>query len=154
MGLLRKLQYVLPRPSLITIYKLSVRPLLDYVNIIYNHVYNNSFHQKMETVQYNTALAITGAIRGSSMEKLQQELGLDSLQERRWYRKLCLLYKILKKKSPNHLFKLVPVPKARHRTTNCHKIPTFNAKDDFFKNSFFPSTINKWIKLNPNFQNS
>lgn len=70
MGLLRKLQYVLPRPSLITIYKLSVRPLLDYVNIIYNHVYNNSFHQKMETVQYNTALAITGAIRGSSMEKL------------------------------------------------------------------------------------
>ena len=70
MGLLRKLQYVLPRPSLITISKLSVRPLLDYVNIIYNHVYNNSFHQKMETVQYNTALAITGAIRGSSMEKL------------------------------------------------------------------------------------
>ena len=154
MGLLRKLQYVLPRPSLITIYKLSVRPLLDYVNIIYNHVYNNSFHQKMETVQYNTALAITGAIRGSSMEKLQQELGLDSLQERRWYRKLCLLYKILKNKSPNYLFKLVPVPKARHTTRNCHKIPTFNAKHDFFKNSFFPSTINKWIKLNPNFQNS
>lgn len=64
------MQYVLPRPSLVTVYKLFVRPLLDYVNIIYNHVYNNSFHQKMETVQYNTALAITGAIRGSSMEKL------------------------------------------------------------------------------------
>ena len=31
----------------------------------------------MESIQYNTALAITGAIRGSSREKLYQELGLE-----------------------------------------------------------------------------
>ena len=31
---------------------------------------------------YNAALAITGAIRGSSREKLYQELGLESLQQR------------------------------------------------------------------------
>ena len=49
----------------------------------------------METIQYNAALAITGAIRGSSREKLYQELGLETLQQRRWYRKLCCFYKIL-----------------------------------------------------------
>ena len=38
----------------------------------------------METIQYNAALAITGAIRGSSREKLYQELGLETLQQRRW----------------------------------------------------------------------
>ena len=32
----------------------------------------------MESIQYNAALAITGAIRGSSREKLYQELGLES----------------------------------------------------------------------------
>ena len=42
---------------------------------------NNTFHQKMESVQYNTALAIRGAVRGPSREKLYQELGLESLQQ-------------------------------------------------------------------------
>ena len=32
-------------------------------------------------------LAITGAIRGTSKEKLYQELGLESLEKRRWYQK-------------------------------------------------------------------
>ena len=42
---------------------------------------NNTFHQKMESIQYNTTLAITGAVRGPSREKLYQELGLESLQQ-------------------------------------------------------------------------
>ena len=33
----------------------------------------------IESVQYNAALAITGAIHGSSREKLYQELGFERL---------------------------------------------------------------------------
>ena len=75
-GLLRKLQNILPLESLLTIYKSFVRPHLDYGDVIYDQHYNNSFHQKLESIQYNAALAITGTIRGSSREKLYQELGL------------------------------------------------------------------------------
>ena len=39
-GLLRKLQAVLPRPSLVTIYKAFIRPHLDYGDIIYDRAYN------------------------------------------------------------------------------------------------------------------
>ena len=42
----------------------------------------------------NACLAITGAIRGTSKEKLYQELGLESLQFRRSFRKLGMFYKI------------------------------------------------------------
>ena len=35
------------------------------------------FTKKPESIQYNAALAVTGAVRGSS-EKLYQELGLES----------------------------------------------------------------------------
>ena len=59
-----------------------------------------SFHHKLESVQYNPCLALTGAIRGTSKEKLYQELGLESLQLRRWYRKIGKFYKIYKSKSP------------------------------------------------------
>ena len=69
-GLLRKLQNILPREPLLTIYKSLVRPHLDYGDVIYDQHYNNSFHQKLESTQYNAALAITCAIRGSSRENL------------------------------------------------------------------------------------
>ena len=75
-GLPRKLQTFLPRAPLITIYKSFMRLLLDYGDIIFDQTFNMLFQQKMETIQYNAALAITGAIRGSFKKKLYQELGL------------------------------------------------------------------------------
>ena len=79
-GLLRKLQKNLPRPVLMTMYKAFVRPYLDYGDINYDEVYNETFHQKLESIQYNSCLALSGAIRGSSREKRYHELGLESLQ--------------------------------------------------------------------------
>ena len=95
-GLLRKFQGILPRTSLITIYKLFARPHLVYGDIIYDQTFNESFHQRIKYIQYNAAIAITGAIRGTSSEKLYQELGLESLRSTRWLRKVCLFYKIYK----------------------------------------------------------
>ena len=79
-GLIRKLQPVIPRAALLTIYKSFLRPHLDYGDVIYDCAFNESFQNKLESVQYNAALVITGAIRGSSREKLYQELGLESLK--------------------------------------------------------------------------
>ena len=92
-GLLQKLQNILPREPQLTIYKSFVRPHLDYGDIIYDQHYNNSFHQKLQSIQYNVVLAITGAIRDSSREKLYQGLGLEPLKQRRWFRKLCYFFR-------------------------------------------------------------
>ena len=122
-GLLRKLQAILARPSLVTIYKAFIRPHLDYGDIIYDQAYKESFHQKLESIQYNAALAITGAIRGTSREKLYQELGLESLQKRRWYRRLCYFLKKLKGQSPDYLSKILPNIRRAYNTTNVDYIP-------------------------------
>ena len=74
---------------------------LDYGDILYDQTFNNFFHEKFESVQYNAALAITSAIRGSSRVKLYQELGFESLQQRRWYSKLCLFFKTQKANIPS-----------------------------------------------------
>ena len=81
-GLIRKLQNLLPRKALITLYKAFFRPHLDYGDIIYAQPYNVLFHQKLESLQDNVCLAIIGAIRGSSREKLSQQLGFESLKQR------------------------------------------------------------------------
>ena len=76
-GLHRKFQGILPRTSLITIYKSFARPYLDYGDIIYDQAFDQSFHQRIESIQYNVAIAITGAIRGTSSKKFYQKLGLE-----------------------------------------------------------------------------
>ena len=99
-------------------------------------------------------LAITGAIQGISKEKLYQELGLESLLLRRWYRKLGMFYKTFKSKSPQYLFKLIPEKTSSYITPNTDNIPLFNTKHNFYRNSFFPSSIIEWTKLYPNLHKS
>ena len=62
MGLICKFQPILPRFSLLTIYKTFIRSHLDYGDIIYDQNYNASFHRKLESIQYFACLAITGTI--------------------------------------------------------------------------------------------
>ena len=133
-GLLRKLQSVISRITLVTIFKAVVRPHLNYKNILYNKAFNNSLHGRLESIQYNACLAITGDIRGTSREKLYQELGLELL--RLWYRKLCLFHKVFKNKHPQYLFHLIPVRHSSHTSRNIHSIPIFKVKHSLFKNFF------------------
>ena len=74
---------MLPRQALITIYKSYIWPHLDCGDTIYDRTFNSSFHQNIESIQCNDALAITGAIRETLKEKIYQKLGFESLQQRR-----------------------------------------------------------------------
>ena len=137
LGLLRKLHNTLPRLPFLTNYKSFIRPHLDYGDVICDQEYNVSFHQKLESIQYNSALAITGAIRGTSTEKLYNELGLETLEKRRCFRKLCCFYKVYKCHSPKYLFNIIPVSVSRYNTKNSNNIPQFTVKLNYFRNSFF-----------------
>ena len=74
---------------LITIYKEIIRTQL--------------FCQKIESVQYKAALAISGAIQGTSKEKLYEKFGLETLTSPRLLRRLCCMYKIINIGIPNTL---------------------------------------------------
>ena len=67
-GLLWKLHHILPRSPFLTIYKSFIRSHLDHGDIIYDQAYN----QKLDSIQHNAALAVTGAIRGTSKGKTEQ----------------------------------------------------------------------------------
>ena len=67
---------IIPRKPLLSIYKTFLRPHLDYCDVIYDKPHNEKFTDTVESIQYNAALAITGAIKGTSKEKLYNKLGL------------------------------------------------------------------------------
>ena len=130
---IKKLSNTLPRDALLTIYKSFVRPHLDYGDIIYDQPQNESFCNKVESIQYNAALAISGAIRGTSKTKLYKELGLEFLKSRRWFRQLCTYPNI-----PLYLADLLPKGTHSYNTSKSEDISTFQSRTETFKFSFFP----------------
>ena len=66
----------------------------------------------------------------------------------------CCLFKIINNQSRSYLFQLVPSPNIRYFAPNSENIPHFHTKHDFFKNSFFPTTIKEWNNLDPHIRKS
>ena len=117
-GFLRKLRNLLPTTTLITIYKAFIRRHLDYGDVLHDQAFNNSFKEKLESIRYNACVALTGAISSTSKEKIYQEFGSESLQDRRWCRKLCLFYRVLENENPKYLSSLIPTRRLLYSTRN------------------------------------
>ena len=125
---------------------------MNYNDAVNDQSLNDAFSNKLETVQYNAALAVTGAIKGTSREKVYQELGLEYLQQIRWRRRLCLFYKVVSTKLLAYIYDIIPPVSQSQRHSN-----TFNSiscRTEYFKNSFLPCVIGEWKKLNPEIQRS
>ena len=91
-GMIKHLSRYFPLKTLDQMYKSLVRPHLDYCDVIY-HVPSiqtqlggvlNVLMEELEKVQYQAAIAITGVWQGSNRSKLYEELGWESLSDRRW----------------------------------------------------------------------
>ena len=114
LGLLKHLSAYIPLKTLDEIYKFSVRSHFDYCDSIYHipPTYNpfdssitlNPLMEAIERVQYQAALIITGSWKGTSRNKLYDELGWESLSDRRWGRRLVKFFKIHRRLSPPYLF--------------------------------------------------
>ena len=99
-------------------FKLYVRPHLDYGDVVYYIPNSICFlvivltnqMEKLESVKYSAALAANGAWKGTSREKLHSELGWESLNLRRWSRRITLFYKILNNLTPDYIKNPVPHP--------------------------------------------
>ena len=115
---------------------------------LYDQPFNNSFHDRLKSIHYNSCLEIMGAISGTSRKKLYQELDLEHF--RLWLWRM----KFFKSEHPQYFFHLIPATFSSHTSSNLHSIPIFNIKQFFFKNSVFLSTISEWNKLHSGLCNS
>merc|ERR1711954_8202 len=99
-------------------YKVFVRSHFDYCDFIYHippfirnsplEISLNYLMESIEKVQYMGALAATGAWQGSNRAKLYEEIGWETLSDRRMYRRLLQLYKITNNMTPDYLSNKLP----------------------------------------------
>ncbi len=159
-GMLRFLSKYLPRQTLIELYKLYVRPHLDYGDVIYHIPHKtcdfsqlitlNNHMEKLESVQYSAALAVSGAWKGTSREKLYDELGWESLNLRRWSRRLVLFYKFVNNLTPDYT--RVPIPPLLESSYPFRKrnvVGRICARTVSYGASFYPHCLSEWNMLDP-----
>ena len=127
---------------------------LDYGDILYHQTYYESINSKLESIQYNATLVITGTIKGTSRSKLYKELGLESLKSRRTLRRLCAFHIIVSTHLPTYLFNLIPQSTHAYQIRTSGNIPTYQCRTDTFKHSFFPWTVVQWNKIHPDIRNA
>ena len=143
-------------------YNALVRSHLDYCDIIYHipsvqtqfGVNLTDLMEKAEIIQYQTALAVTGAWQGSSCSKLYDDLGWESLSERRWCRRILQIHKIVSKKTPSYLKGKLP----RHRRplysqNNNNTFHEIRYQSSRYMSSFFPDAITSWNNIITHFVN-
>ena len=63
------------------------------------------------------------------------------------------MFTVVKEEAPNYFINLIPKIQQTTRT-RINGISTFHCRTDCFKNSFFPSTIKDWYKLDETIRNS
>ena len=117
-GIIRFLSKYASRTTLDHMYKLYVRPHLVYGDVSY-HDQNMSLSRKLESIQYEAALVVSGAWKGTKMDRLHEEFGWEMLGNRRWYRRVSLFYKIVNNQAPEYLRKYVPDENRNHYQL-CH----------------------------------
>ena len=150
-GIIKHLSNFLPLNTLDQMYKALLRSHLDYCDIIYHMpsdqnqaplgVTLSSLMEKVERIQYQAALAISGTWRGSSHSNLYEELGWETLSDRRMSRGILQIHKIYNK---THLYlndKLSPNCRALYSGNACNTFRQIICKTNRYKNSFFPNAI-------------
>ena len=85
---------LLHRNTLDLLYKLTVRSIIDYGLIVYGTSLKQSDLKRYEQIQYRAGKLITGALHLTSSEKLNIELGWESIQTRVDFLGLSLFHKI------------------------------------------------------------
>jgi len=123
-GMIRHLSKYLPIKTLVLMYKSLVRPHFDYGDVIFhippqnNGAFGNNnangnrqlnvLMAKIESVQYQATLAITGTWQGTSKIKLYKELGLESLSDHRSVNRGLQIFKIKNNLTPEYLREQLP----------------------------------------------
>ena len=74
-GIIKRLSHILPRKSLITIYKSFIRPHLDYCDVIYDQPNNESFCSKLK--EYSTVLLLLLVVQQEQLLKVSCTVSLN-----------------------------------------------------------------------------
>ena len=133
-----------------------VRPLLEYSSIVWDGC-SDQDKNALERLQNEAArIVVTGLTKSTSIPNLYQECGWDSLSKRRYFQKMCFMYKSLRYKCsnnlvPDYISDIVPPlvgDVTNYPLRNRQNISTMYTRTEISHKSCIPSSVSDWNNLN------
>ena len=154
-GILYNMKNKLSRSAKSKYYISFIRPILEYGSAVFDNC--TAFDSNtLERAQRRAARLCTGAFKRSSSKLLLDDLGWDTLSNRRKNAKLVLMYKITNGLTPPYLRALIPsqvqsaTPYPLRNRSN-FRIP--RARTQLMNNSYIPATLRQWNAQDPDLRN-
>ena len=104
---LRSFKYKFNRKTLEILYKSYILPHLDFSDVVWDNC-SAALSNALENIHLDALRTITGAVKGTSHEKLYKESGFISLHERRKRHKLIVFFKLVNGLLPTYLNCYIP----------------------------------------------
>ena len=106
---------LLSRQTLDLLYKITVRSVIDYALPVYFKTLKQTELSRLENIQYRASKLVTGTFHFTSKEKLNQELGWETIQKRGDILGLNIFHKI-------HLHETRPLIRSCMQPLDCQNI--------------------------------
>ena len=154
LGMLRRNIRIRERAPRELAYKALVRPQVEYASSVWDPpIYSNTKKEnqsglatQVEKVQRRGARFVSSCYRWSTeVDPIIKDLKWTSLEDRRKYDRLCMLYK-LTRPEPLASVPTCHLPQHHRLRTKGHsdRFFTYQPRLDIYKYSFFPRTVPEW----------
>ena len=149
LGIMRKLKYRFSRQALNQMYISYIRPQLEYSSIVWDGC-SEQDKTALEKLQNEAARIVTSLTRSTSIANLYKECGVDSLADRRYFQKLCFMYKCSNNLVPDYISDIIP-PLVRevsdYPLRNCYNLANVFTRTETSHRYCVPSSVSCWNSL-------
>ncbi len=129
------------------IYKTFVRPHLEYSSSVWDP-YSNKDINRIESIQNKAARFVHRNYNTyDSVTAMKQQLGWQSLQERRFVARQKILYKTVHELHKLELPSYITTQNSSRRHHHSHMFDIPRANIDLYRFSYYPRTIRAWNLL-------
>ena len=129
--------------------KIQVRSIIDYALPVYWHTLRVAEKNRFEQLQYKSAKIVTGALHLTSKDKLNLELGWESIETRANILGITLFHKTLLGNQRPLISSCMPIiaPSTGHNTRNQRRFLSFPRGKVKFSNSYFVLFTRKYEQI-------
>ena len=147
LSVLRRVRY-LQRSTLDLLYKTTIRSVIDYGLAVYYQDLKQTDQKKFNKLQYNAAKLVTSTLHYTSQEKLEVELGWETITNRADCLGLSIFHKIYRNETRPLIKTCMPQYNLRKVDEDSNptyvQFPYHNKK---YSKSFFPFYTKQWNRL-------
>ena len=126
-----------------------IGPMLEYSSILWDGC-SEQDKAALKRVQSEAARIFTGLTRSTSIANLYKECGWDFFANRRYFQKLCFMYKCSNNLVPDYISDIIPLhvrEVSKYPLCNRNNLPYLYTRTEISCRSCIPSSVSYWKSL-------